>query len=621
MHKRSRSGCFTCRLRRKKCDESRPVCRACKHLGVDCEYKRPAWWQSPERRKQHKELIKDIIRNTKMNERPSSAAVAPPPAAPVSINSPPSLCHSMPNSDTRAASVDSHFSPQFDIETPRDMFNSTPMMPPPQWTPSFYSSPYEVEIKTESHMLVNDVPTHKDSVISTFTAFQPPSASLPPSSADWNAQEFWDSGNESMPATEEPLDFSFFDFAHAPLSPQHQTVVSVDDADKYLLDHFLDKVSRLVFPIMDVNQHGSACSDVILPALENNKCYLHSCLSTAAVHLKATGAMEGEQIDTDIMRHRYATISALCEAFDRDGDHVQNLEATLGLILFQSSVGSPDDGLPDIPWHQHFQAAQTLLEKLGIMQAGPSQQQVPFNATLSAWIDILGATMLCRVPAFADSYREKIEAEQASGLAELMGCDDRIMYLISEIVCLDSLKHEGQVDDLMLCNHIQGLGNALSATEAGPNEVAPVTTSTGALRPKQLARNITAAFRLAARIYLCSLVPEFDRRTASVMSLVRAVNDVWQKTPTGPEGFDRCLVWPLLVAGSVSSEGSEFRKTMAERTAAMGSTATMGSFGRMREVLEAVWEYNDKLDRSGSDGQRVHWRDMMRHKGWDCLLI
>ena len=63
-------GCFTCRLRRKKCDEGKPACKACKHLGLDCEYKRPMWWGNNEHRKNQKENIKTIIKRTKLSEKP-----------------------------------------------------------------------------------------------------------------------------------------------------------------------------------------------------------------------------------------------------------------------------------------------------------------------------------------------------------------------------------------------------------------------------------------------------------------------------------------------------------------------------------------------------------------------
>lgn len=40
-HKRTRSGCFTCRARRIKCDETRPVCDRCRKGNRDCVYPTP----------------------------------------------------------------------------------------------------------------------------------------------------------------------------------------------------------------------------------------------------------------------------------------------------------------------------------------------------------------------------------------------------------------------------------------------------------------------------------------------------------------------------------------------------------------------------------------------------
>lgn len=39
--KRSRSGCLTCRRRKKKCAEERPVCRHCHRLGLACVWENP----------------------------------------------------------------------------------------------------------------------------------------------------------------------------------------------------------------------------------------------------------------------------------------------------------------------------------------------------------------------------------------------------------------------------------------------------------------------------------------------------------------------------------------------------------------------------------------------------
>jgi len=41
-HKKSRSGCSGCKLRRVKCDEGKPGCRRCKDFGLDCSYAKKA---------------------------------------------------------------------------------------------------------------------------------------------------------------------------------------------------------------------------------------------------------------------------------------------------------------------------------------------------------------------------------------------------------------------------------------------------------------------------------------------------------------------------------------------------------------------------------------------------
>lgn len=151
----------------------------------------------------------------------------------------------------------------------------------------------------------------------------------------------------------------------------------------------------------------------------------------------------------------------------------------------------------------------------------------------------------------------------------------------------------------------------------------------GSLSPKQLSKNITNAFRLAARIYLCSLVPGFNPSQPSPMALVDKLTTVLQHIPSGPEGFDRSLVWVYLIGGSISLPGSSFRALFEDRVAQLGQQATCGSFGRMVTVLREVWMRNDALSQastpgsSGSDAgpQHIHWRDVMQMKGWDFLLI
>ncbi|KAI1974356.1 DNA-binding transcriptional regulator ume6 [Ophidiomyces ophidiicola] len=648
LHKRSRSGCFTCRLRRKKCDEGKPTCNACKNLKLKCEYRRPMWWGNNDLRKNHKELIKEVIKNTKMSERgaPSNLRLGP------CQYTPPALSHtaSTPEAftdcpvETRGSSQEPQYSLERDLaqchaQDPFDAFAAqfdTPLFDSASCWVS--ATPYEVDITTESEVYINDVPTRRDSSTSSFSTFRPP---LPhkmlPSivSDEWAQQEFLEGRRESFSAFKEFADYSPFEFAHAPV---HVSTIHIEDRDRPLLDHFFDKVVRLIFPILEAKRPGAVRSEVILPAVEANKCFLHCCLSSTGVHLKGTQEMDSETIDNDILRHRYQTVSELCKALNEDTDHVNILEATLAMIFFQCAVGRPKDALPDIPWHQHFQAVISLVHKLDLSRRLVEADQVninpPFNMSLASWIDILGSTMLGQMPQFAHTYRTKLFNGTSSGLCDLMGCDDKIMYLIAEISCLDALKTENRIDHIGLCGHITTLAKQLDQAEPQPDSLIDPCAD-GTFQPRQLTQNMTALFCIAARIYLCSLVPGFQRSQPSTLNLISRAGELLDLIPGGPDGFDRSLVWPLLICGSYSLPESSFRAVLRKRVENLGDQAEIGSFGRMLCLLQEVWREADDvlpamiksedgqgmMDGVGVQGHTVHWRSVMQQNGWDFLLI
>ncbi len=61
---RSSDGCWTCRLRRKKCDENRPICTACGTLEIDCLYSeaKPDWMDGGEQQKERAEWLKAEVK-------------------------------------------------------------------------------------------------------------------------------------------------------------------------------------------------------------------------------------------------------------------------------------------------------------------------------------------------------------------------------------------------------------------------------------------------------------------------------------------------------------------------------------------------------------------------------
>lgn len=500
--------------------------------------------------------------------------------------------------------------------------------------------PYVVNVTDEYETLVNNAPATQGptAALSQQQGHAPPATPLP----DNLIHEYF-----NQPRSTSVMNPVLFEPNYRPLSSFLRPMVPVADADRPLLNHFVDNVLRLAFPVLEVHPQGPESVRSILSSLQTSQPYYHSCLCIAAIHRKTSLNLTGDMIDQDIMRHRTEAISRLTQAI-RDGvNHEKTLNAALAMIFFHCTVGSPEDEeLSCIPWNWHFQAVTNNMDRLGLMATNSSAEPA-LNTSLTAWIDIFGATMLGRMPLYSNEYRTKYLGGTSSGLKELMGCDDRVMYLISEIACLDALKIEGRVDDIDVCRHVAALTAQLEHTEPVDQTLESPFSPIGTIRPGQLTKNISALFRVAARIYLNSLMPGFDQNQLSTISLVSAAAEILQFIPAGPDGFDLSLVWPLLITGAFSVQSSSFRGILYERVKALGELSECGNFSRMYGLLQKVWKLtDDPIDPRAIDPdsrlpsprlrrdipyspcigtpirkQQVHWRDVMRRNGWDYLLI
>ncbi|OOF96147.1 hypothetical protein ASPCADRAFT_146852 [Aspergillus carbonarius ITEM 5010] len=618
--RRSRTGCFTCRLRRKKCDENRPACTMCTSLGLRCSYQPPRWWSTDEQRLAQRDRINRRIRQTKIMEKEGNfykyrdqiaallevqqgAGLMDVDLFPTQVPSPPGTPRLQPVPQVSSQSAPPP--PTFDrLVLPTYSGPGPSQAPPP--TPRL---PFRVLTRTVSK--------------------SPPPAS----------QQFFHSlAADSFEGTD----------GQERLAESVRDLMPVGDTSRLLLDHFIDNVLRTVFPILEVRQGPHLHISEVLRLMQNNPAYLRCCLSVGAIHLKNSWGLD-DQMDHAIMEHRYGAISRLSRGLDHGSDLMQTLNATLGVIFYHSFVATSEDYLPDIPWNHHFEGLSTLVKKL---DSPPSS----LNVALIAWIDIIGATMLGTTPKFSHTYRQRHTTGIRSGLQHVMGCDDRIMYLISEIACLEALWIEGGLGEKDLYQHVCVLNEHINWTEATDLVVIHPYEPNGAINPEKLSVIMTALFRLAARLYVHSILPAFDSHDATVMSWVTRMCEILQYIPAGPMGFDRCLAWPLFIAGLYSVPFSQFRKTLTERVAALGFLGNFGSIGRMYNVLKEVWRVADETgsvlgsgtrpprvppvgdvgqpseqqqdqEKPQEDGTQkpekryIHWREVMRGKNWDYLLM
>lgn len=66
---RSNEGCWTCRLRKKKCDETRPDCLACLARGLQCHGTKPTWINSSLSEQIYREGIKKTVKESYRRRR------------------------------------------------------------------------------------------------------------------------------------------------------------------------------------------------------------------------------------------------------------------------------------------------------------------------------------------------------------------------------------------------------------------------------------------------------------------------------------------------------------------------------------------------------------------------
>ncbi|KAI2473481.1 fungal-specific transcription factor domain-containing protein [Annulohypoxylon bovei var. microspora] len=403
--------------------------------------------------------------------------------------------------------------------------------------------------------------------------------------------------------------------------------ITPEDAKKYyLLNLFFDTILPTIFPILQLSWHNPSISDLIRPTVDSNESYFYCCLMIAAHHYNNTRNL---LLRHDITKYHGETIVRLRASLDNEENYRQVLETNLGLILYHCHVGSYDtQSTLNIHWQSYFQGAASVAVLLKLPSLNPgysadiSSTWNRFYSSVMAWVDILGATMKGSAPSFAPIYREMHSSGNNAnlGLYELMGCDDRVMHLISEIACLDSLNKNG-FDEANLREHISALDGELVLVEKHETNLKMATNFDGSLDVVQLTKNVTKAFLWAARIYLYSLAPDFLPSQPSCVELVEKITVIFQHIPSGPTGYDRCLVWPYLISGSVCTASSGLRQLINSRIENLGDAARLGNFSGLIPVLREGWRRVDSYPGLPAYAPYTPWREIMEEMGWEYLLI
>ncbi|KAM0364068.1 hypothetical protein ACHAO7_011287 [Fusarium culmorum] len=397
------------------------------------------------------------------------------------------------------------------------------------------------------------------------------------------------------------------------------------DREDYLEGHFYKHIQPLLFPALMLEWNRGIIFLQDLSAVNSMTAYRHACLSAAAKHLRSLSitGLEG-WLDEEMVRHRDLVPRALIQSINKNENREHQLQTVLNIVHLRAVVDIFDNSVFNIPWSEHSAVAIEVLQysqhAITEYESAPGVFSVPFHTAAFYYMDILNGAMRGESPAMATWYFEAYHSPRGPrmGLLELMGCDDRVMCLISEIACLES--------HIKKRSHSTLLGGCMINLESAISDIESQYTvvpqeAGGHLPPTQVRNCITLSYIIAARLYLRSLFPGFcpmsEHTTASLDRLAEILSYI-------PSDMDNNIVWVYYVGGSLSLSGSLLRPLLKQRL----QEFRVGSLWKLHTVLSEVWSENNQIEHMWISGKvelnQLYFttcQDIMRRNKWDYLFI
>ncbi|KAF9872440.1 C6 transcription factor [Colletotrichum karsti] len=645
---RSSEGCWTCRLRRKKCDEARPVCDGCAQLEITCHYSetKPDWMDGGERQKEMSDYLKKQVKVQANNrrERKYLQGLDVEGGGGRHEDSDSEHVPSVP-----ALSADGGSSKETNSTSPSTVHD----------TPGDASSPA----------------FHMETVKSSISEIAPAAASPPNQAArqhtpDWsNNNPSPGSGSWTQPAA-----------AAAAVPDTNPTNPFPDDANLGFIMIYLDYVFPFLFPFYKpaLLEGGRGW---LLNVLNHNKALYHTALSLSShffgvvlngaqvehtpCRIRSVASLQ-HQLDLALKELR-ADMAAISEA--GVAGHLQQscrvLESIVQLLVFDVTLASNDH------WQMHLDAATIVFQQIlprpddwdptMLQMAIPLLQGVhfppgshkPWSSDQAAlrfftasllYFDIISSTALERPPRLQGYHHyllsprkeDCLELEPRLRLEEYFGCQSWVLQLIGEIAALDAWKKETRRAGSLSMTHLvsragclefalregiacmdnqcpQLLGSSDLACRAGACGMTtdyppphPTHADTTRLPPDPLTlyqdaqtRDTTEASRIhtkiwayAALTYLSTVVsgwqPGCPETASSVTATIELLNSLHSPVCL------RTVVWPFCVIGCLATPVQEhmFREMVVK----LGALEVFGSIGSALGVMENVWARRESID-------------------------
>ncbi|KAF1359035.1 hypothetical protein EJ07DRAFT_122398, partial [Lizonia empirigonia] len=654
---RSNNGCWTCRLRRKKCDEIRPFCSPCMSLDLECHGygPRPVWMDNGILQKAQAARLKRLVSqgiSTKGRRHQLSTSQ-------LSLASPGGIA-----TDSLSSTIDPSLvtvNPYSSQNPPDKLQQDDASQPLGTFTPSDSTSrlehdhcidldwPASEETSIESYIGLerfNDTPSssqnqHPSQHLASFGSSRIPQVSISNSPMLLKSGGINDGLWSHRDINERPRSAPNEIQCDHVVCPSERSTSSNDNTEDTLFMHYLDQVFYFQYPFYHF-QNGQG-RGWVLAILRRTKSAYHAVLALSERHLLLM-PLDKEDITNSLIQlrtqngHYDLAIQKLqamiVESHTLTGPaavkpSVGILMTLLQLFFFEIFNGGREK------WHAHLRTASRFIplllqERMATKSPSPpgfnypdeKTKKIPFCPEVDGALkfligsfiifDIIASASTRSAP-FLPLNHVRVIDDLGILLEPFVGFQNSVMELLLEVVTLDKWKNEARsvsklsIVDLAkrgdgilarLRQKLAATGKPLLAQASYNSPSSPAQAPTHPI--------ISKIFILATITYLHVVVsgpypavPEIANSVAETIAAFKSLQDV---------SLLRYLVWPLCISGCLALEEHYgfFRDLMSRASVTPWSTGTcFEAFSIMQECWKA---------RANSDAS-CDWASTMKTRG------
>ncbi|KAK6710165.1 hypothetical protein SNK03_004613 [Fusarium graminearum] len=572
---RSRTGCFTCRKRKKKCDESKPICSGCKRNKLDCIWPEPA-----------------PTSNAKVSTATNSTRVARPSFGASSTGSQTSIASSIRHSQDPDHELEQHDPHSVTDPVLPDSIPEHDRVPHNGDSSPAYGDTHmmDADVEGDTHIDVDDDPVESVVDDNAQHHHQPsPSPSSSTSSSD---------SPTAIQATYDPDTANALTLALQPSSesglPLNGNIIMPMSMLPEQGHHSYELLSYYL--ARTANSMGNGSTDVnpfiskLIPLAFSKPLVLQLILAQSAAHRQASA----ERHPSDEVAQRYYTDSLRMFRNVVDEYVSGNAENTLVLTVGSLIMCLTEVAKGDIHGtiFDHLTASKSLVSTLLTGAQNHVYDDLP-DFLIEYYMHIAATSMISIDPQYNSqsllSPDIEVRARNLVGrkyVGQLCGCWLEILILICQIFHLGQVMSSPTEDGVMSPSpdnivNFAFLQSQVMGFYPDPS-VTPYTRLAGLV------------WKQAALLYLWTVLgkphqqPQDSFQRALIESAVAEAVTLLDQFPATVR-INTSLCWPLAVIGCSTSDPA-VQQVLRTRLQTMLDTIGLGNMRQTLVLLEHIWE-------------------------------